>query len=81
MRSIPAALFLSLLISTCVFAADAAEGGKLNVPPKGFVALLNGTDLDGWWGLGTTHYNKYRNLSAEELEKFKAASRQSSVRR
>ena len=63
-------------MSTCVIAADTAEGGKLNVPPKGFVALFNGTDLDGWWGLGTTHYNKYRNLSAAGLEKFKAASRQ-----
>jgi len=67
--------FLATAFSTCVSAQETATSDKLNVPPKGFVALFNGKDLDGWWGLGTVHYDKYRNLDAEKLERLKEASR------
>ncbi len=59
----------SLLVSC---AAQAAP----NTPPEGFMALFNGKDLDGWWGLGTQHYNKYRNLDAEAFEARKEKSRE-----
>jgi hypothetical protein len=38
-------------------------------PPKGFSALFNGKNLDGWWGLKTEDPEKWMALSAE---KFKA---------
>ncbi len=51
-----------------------AEEGAVK-PPKGFIALFNGENLDGWWGLSTDHYNKYRDLSPEDLEKKKEETR------
>ena len=44
-----------------------------NVPPKGFTALFNGTDLTGWWGLGTEN-PKWMKLSPEAIKKKKDAS-------
>lgn len=43
--------------------------------PKGFVALFNGQNLDGWWGLSTDHYNTYRDLSPADFEKKKEVGR------
>jgi len=43
-------------------------------PPKGFVALFNGKDLTGWWGLGTEDPAKWMALSPEEFAKKKQAS-------
>lgn len=37
-------------------------------PPKGFTALFNGKDLEGWWGLSTEDPAKWMTLPAEELE-------------
>ena len=37
-------------------------------PPKGFTALFNGKNLDGWWGLKTEDPDKWMALSAEELK-------------
>ena len=45
-----------------------------NIPPRGFAALWNGKDLNGWWGEKTTHYKQYRDLS---LEAFKARQEKS----
>ena len=56
-----------------VGALGAAE--PLNRPPEGFTALFNGENLDGWWGLGTVHYNKYRDLPPAEFEAMKEKSR------
>jgi hypothetical protein len=45
-----------------------------NVPPKGFAALFNGKNLDGWWGATTEDPRDYTALAPEELAQKKAAS-------
>lgn len=45
-----------------------------NVPPKGFVALFDGKNLDGWWGAKTEDPRQYMILPPEELAKKKAES-------
>ena len=47
-----------------------------NIPPRGFSALWNGEDLDGWWGEKTTHYKKYRGLSPEAFKALQEKSRE-----
>jgi hypothetical protein len=42
--------------------------------PAGFTPIFNGTDLNGWWGLGTEAPTKWRSLSPEQLAEKKAAS-------
>ncbi|HEX4130753.1 MAG TPA: DUF1080 domain-containing protein [Pirellulales bacterium] len=37
-----------------------------NIPPTGFVALFNGTDMAGWHGMGTFDIRKYAAMSDEE---------------
>jgi 3-keto-disaccharide hydrolase len=43
-----------------------AEDQKLNVPPKGFKALFNGTDLTGWKGLVGSPKSR-AEMSADDL--------------
>ncbi len=38
-------------------------------PPPGYVALFNGTDLTGWWGLGTVDPSTWIDLPDETLVK------------
>lgn len=64
------ALFATI---TLAHAAGAADSGAK--PPKGFIALFNGKNLDGWWGLGTENYKKYRDLSPDALKARQEASR------
>lgn len=64
-----AALALATLATRAVAHDDAVK------PPEGFIALFNGENLDGWWGLSTDHYKTYRDLSPEEFEKKKEESR------
>jgi hypothetical protein len=45
-----------------------------NVPPPGFSALFNGTNLDGWWGAGTEDPQQYLALPAEDLQRKQTAS-------
>lgn len=59
----------------CVIATTACAAPPLNQPPEGFTALFNGENLDGWWGLGTTHYKKYRGLSDDQLARAQEQSR------
>ena len=66
-------LTASLLLGVS-FAAGLAVHAEVK-PPEGFTALFNGTDLNGWWGLGTDHYDKYMNLSPEDFAKRQEASR------
>ena len=65
----------TMLIALVTWAELAPAQNTIAQPPEGFVALFNGKDLDGWWGLGTEHYKKYRDLTPEDLEKRKEASR------
>ena len=54
-------------------ALTAEAGAELNQPPKGFVALFNGTDLSGWKGLlkgPNDNPAKRAALTPEELKKF-----------
>ena len=55
-------LFLSLLLFSHVIVLN----GK---PPKGYTALFNGKNLDGWWGLKTEDPEKWLALPKD---KFKA---------
>ena len=43
-------------------------------PPKGFAALFNGKDLEGWWGIGTEDPAKWMALSPGKLAEKKAKS-------
>lgn len=43
-------------------------------PPKGYVALFNGKNLKGWWGLKTEDPAKWMALSPEALAAKKKAS-------
>tara|TARA_B100000579_G_scaffold433854_1_gene453455 strand:+ start:929 stop:1654 length:726 start_codon:yes stop_codon:yes gene_type:complete len=63
--------FLALLSLFSVVVANAAKPK----PPAGFVALFNGKDLDGWWGLKTEDPAKWMALSSEQL----AAKKKSSI--
>ena len=60
-------LGLTLLLSPCSVLAEAA------VPPKGFTALFNGQDLNGWYGLGHFDPRKLWAMSEEEIAKKRAA--------
>ena len=63
--------FLALLLLFSVVVAHAAKPK----PPAGFVALFNGKNLDGWWGLKTEDPAKWMALSSEQL----AAKKKSSI--
>lgn len=43
-------------------------------PPKGFTALFNGNDLEGWWGAKTENPAKYMNMSAKKFKSKKDRS-------
>ena len=46
----------------------------MHAQPKGFKALFNGNDLDGWWGLGTVDPSTWIYLPEEKLAKKRADS-------
>ena len=58
---------LALMSAGHVFAKD-------NTPPRGFVALFNGKNLDGWWGAKTEDPRGYMALGPEKLAEKKTAS-------
>ena len=62
--------FLALLSLFSVVVAHAAKPK----PPAGFVALFNGKNLDGWWGLKTEDPAKWMALSPEKFAAKKKAS-------
>jgi len=65
-------LGILLLLAAAGSAASAdksrADDKPQNVPPEGFTALFNGTDLTGWKGL-VADPKKRAAMSTEELEK------------
>ena len=74
MKNITPTIVLVCIVTTAL-AGAASTADDAITPPKGFVALFNGRNLDGWWGLGTEHYKKYRDLSPEDFKKRQEASR------
>lgn len=57
------------LIAPAAFAADTpAPDAGVRQPPKGFTALFNGKNLEGWWGLSTEDPAKWMALSKEDLD-------------
>lgn len=59
-------------IAAMALATTAFAG--VNEPPKGYTAIFNGKNLDGWWGLKTENPAKWMALSQEDLEKKRKAS-------
>ena len=72
------ALCFALTLPT--FAAD--EGGENNVPPKGFKALFNGKNLDGWRGLSHGQSNPYKlaEMSDEDRDALYKANWEESIK-
>lgn len=58
--------------------ANLASAEKLNVPPKGFVALFNGKDISGWQGLAGKGGNPLSRMkmSPQQLATAQAAADQ-----
>ena len=63
MKSFTTAAF-ALLISS--FSFSTLFGQESNQPPSGYVALFNGQDLSGWYGLGHFSPIKLAEMSAED---------------
>jgi len=68
---IPPSRNLAMRLALCValvfgVSAAASVHAADNVPPEGFRALFNGTDLTGWHGMGTFDPNKLAAMSDEE---------------
>jgi hypothetical protein len=52
-------------LAVAVLVGSAAAAAE-NVPPPGFTAIFNGTDLSGWYGWGTRDPQELRVMSAED---------------
>jgi hypothetical protein len=61
--AMPLALSLGLLT---LIAPDATAQGQGNKPPSGFVALFNGSNLDGWRGMTTFDSRELAKMSEEK---------------
>jgi hypothetical protein len=66
--------FALLVIISAVSCATGTRGQRNSAPPAGFVALFNGTNLDGWWGASTEDPRGYMALRAAEFQKKHDAS-------
>jgi hypothetical protein len=62
----------SFLLAGCQ--TDDVSTHATNIPPPGFTALFNGTDLAGWWGADTEDPRKYLALPAAEFQQKHDAS-------
>ena len=62
------------IIATFILSLACATGGRAAEPPKGFKAIFNGSDLEGWYGLNPhrvgklTGAKKDANLAAQRKE-------------
>ena len=66
---------LSALAAVCFVATLSTNArAEHNKAPEGYTALFDGKTLDGWWGFGTEHYNKYMKLSPEDFAKMREKS-------
>jgi len=68
------ALAIALLIPPLAGGQTAGSTPANNIPPSGFSALFNGSDLSGWWGASTEDPLKYVALPQEEFQKKRDAS-------
>ena len=68
LQKITLSLVLAVLVAAPAFAAD------LNVPPKGWQALFNGKDVDGWYGWSTKNPETLWSMSEEEQAAYKKES-------
>jgi len=62
------------LAGFAAFPLSAADAAGVVSPPKGYSALFNGKNLDGWWGASTEDPRKWMALSAEALQAKKQMS-------
>jgi 3-keto-disaccharide hydrolase len=63
------------LLAVLLALVPTADGlAQHNVPPQGFVALFNGSNLDGWWGATTENPRGFMALPPKELAAKKSAS-------
>ena len=63
---------LVLVVGAMVTSTAAAQENKLNQPPAGFIAVFNGQDLAGWYGMESVSPDAIAALTAEERAKKKA---------
>ena len=69
--SLPLALAFALSADPRAFAqSDEQAAPQHNVPPKGYVALFNGENLDGWKGMPHKDPREVQAMSDDEREKF-----------
>ena len=64
-----------LSLTLAAFIAAPAFAGELNVPPKGWKALFNGKDVDGWYGWSTKNPETLWSMTEEEQAAYKKESR------
>jgi hypothetical protein len=63
-----------MALSFVIVACSSGGASRASDAPAGFTPLFNGTDLAGWWGLGTEDPAKWRALPPEQLAAKKQAS-------
>lgn len=68
--------FRNLSVADYSPSAPVIKGGTPNVPPAGFSALFNGSDLSGWKGLAHQKAPERRALQGDALQKAQAAADQ-----
>lgn len=68
--------FRNLQLADYSPSAPVLKGGAQTVPPAGFTALFNGTDLAGWKGLAHGKAPERRALQGEALQKAQATADQ-----
>ena len=72
LRLLSSALCLLALSALLSFSHSAFSAQP--APPKGFTALFNGKNLDGWWGATTEDPTVYMAIPAAEFQKKRDAS-------
>ena len=77
-KMFPAAAFAGFVVALGVAMGATcgarAQTGSPAAAPKGFVALFNGKNLDGWWGATTENPEVYMAMGKEEFRKKREAS-------
>jgi hypothetical protein len=63
-----------MAIVATVTAGEPLSAQENNTPPRGFVALFNGGDLDGWHGMKTMDPRKMKAMNEQEYSKLREAN-------